>query len=187
MTRMVAAQENNFLLPNGTFVVELILFVVVLLIFYRYIVPPLAKAMRERDDMARKQVEDDQEATRRFTEAEERFSAALAEARAAAGRIRDEARAEGNRVRDEMREHADGEVERIRRHGADEIAEQRDQAMRQLRGEIGGLSSDLADRVLGESGSGEGKRSTVDRFLADLDQADATDGRTSKQTAGGAN
>lgn len=188
-TTTLAAASNNFLLPNATFVVELILFLLVLWIFYRFIVPPLAKAMRERDDMVRRQVEDSEEAARLLRQAEERFDSALAEARAEAGRIRDEARAEANRVREEMREKADTEVERIRQQGAEQLAEQHDQTVRQLRTEIGGLSTKLAERIIGESVSGARNRSTVDRFLADLEsrETDGSTGRSTTAAGGGTN
>ena len=44
MTRVLAAEENsNFLVPNATFFVELLLFLVILFIFWRFIVPPLTR------------------------------------------------------------------------------------------------------------------------------------------------
>jgi F-type H+-transporting ATPase subunit b len=79
MTRVLAAEENsNFLVPNATFFVELLLFLVILFIFWRFIVPPLMRAMKERDEMNRKQAQDREEATRRLQEAEERYQATLA-------------------------------------------------------------------------------------------------------------
>ncbi len=42
--------------------------------------------------------------------------------------------------------------------------------MRQLRGEIGGLSVQLAERIIGSSLQDDGRRrDTVDAFLAELD------------------
>ena len=42
--------------------------------------------------------------------------------------------------------------------------------MRQLRGEIGGLSVQLAERIIGTSLADDGRRrDTVDAFLAELD------------------
>ncbi|MGQ0572951.1 MAG: F0F1 ATP synthase subunit B [Pseudonocardia sp.] len=148
--------DSNFLLPNGTIFVELLIFLVVFLVFKRYIVPPLAKAMQERQDMVRKQVEDREESARRLRQAEERYQEALAEARGEAGRIRDEARADAQLIRDEMREQADQEVARIRTEGEEQLAAQREQAVEQLRGEIGGLSDDLARRIVGRQTTSTG-------------------------------
>src|SRR4051794_28865112 len=101
MTTETLAAEQIFLLPNGTIFVEIILFLIVVFIFTKFIVPPLAKAMRERQEMVRKQAEDREESALRLKQAQERYEAALAEARAEAAAIRDEARADAQRIRDE--------------------------------------------------------------------------------------
>jgi F-type H+-transporting ATPase subunit b len=153
--RLAAASEGgptNFLLPNGTIIVETLLFLIVFFVFYRLIVPPLTNAMRERDEMVRKQVEDREEAARRLKQAEERYGKALAEARGEAAKIRDEARADAQKIRDEMRGQADREVARIRQQGEAQLAAQREQAVEQLRGELDGLSTDLASRIVGQRG-----------------------------------
>ncbi|MGH3564831.1 MAG: F0F1 ATP synthase subunit B [Pseudonocardia sp.] len=159
MTSVLAQESNNFLLPNATFFVELVLFLIVFWIFARFIIPPLSRAMRERDEMVRKQAEDREESGRRLRQAEERYQSALAEARAEAGRIRDEARADAQRVRDEMRDQADQEVARIRQEGEEYLAAQREQTMQQLRSEIGSLSADLAERIIGRATTSTGGKS----------------------------
>jgi F-type H+-transporting ATPase subunit b len=185
MTRLLAAEENtNFLVPNATIFVELLLFLIILFIFSRFIVPPLTKAMREREEMNRKQAEDREEAHRRLQEAEERYQAALADARKEASAIRDEARADAQRIRDEMRAQTDQEVARIREDGERQLAEQRQQVLDELKGDIGGLSTQLAGRILGTPMGQDGpQRETVERFLAELD-ADKRD--TAQRSGGGA-
>lgn len=169
--------QSNFLLPNGTFFVELLLFVIVFIIFTKWIVPPLAKSMQERQDMVRKQAEDREEAVQQLKLAQEKYETALAEARTEAAKIRDEARADAQKIRDEMRADTDREVARIHQQGEEQLAAQRDETVRALRAEIGGLSTDLAGRILGAPLPAEGAhRSTVEQFLADLEQ---------KQNAGG--
>lgn len=177
MTTVMAAETNNFLVPNATMIVEFLLFLIILFVFYRFIVPPLTKAMGERQEMLRRQAEEREEAARKLAEAQKRYDTALAEARGEAAKIRDEARADAQRIREEMREATDREVEAIRRRGDEQLAEQRRRAVTDLRSEIGGLSTLLAGRILGEPMGSEGpRRSTIDSFLADLEQ---------KQTAGG--
>lgn len=185
MTTTAVAQGNNFLLPNATFFVELILFVIILIIFYRYIVPPLSKSMREREEMVRKAARDREEATRQLRQAEERYQSELSDARVEAARIRDEARAEAQEIRDEMKQKADQEVARLREQGERDLAGQREEAMRQLRGEVGGLSSVLAERIVGRPLPGEvQQRSTVDRFLAELDERSGTSAATAHPSTG---
>lgn len=178
-TSVVAAEEGttNFLLPNATFFVEFLLFLVVLFVLNRFVVPPLSRAMSAREDMLRKQAEDRDKAARTLRHAQERYEAALAEARAEAAGIRDEARADAARIRAELRAQADREVERIRGQGAKQLAGQHEEAMRQLRSELGTLSTRLAERVIGAPIPANGPQSsTVDRFLAELQDVPAAGG-----------
>lgn len=178
-TRVLAAETTNFLLPNATIFVEFVLFLVVLFVLYRYVVPPLMRAMDERRDMVAKQVEDREEAARTLKQAEARHESALAEARAQAASIRDEAKADAARIRAELREQADREVERIQREGAQQLAAQHAQTMRQLRTEVGALSTQLAERVIGEPLSDDERgHSTADRFLAELEHMPAGAGQS---------
>ena len=67
----LAAQ--NFLVPNATIIVVFLIFLAILFFFYRFVVPPLTKAMAERDDMNRKQAEERDQAVRTLAEAKERY------------------------------------------------------------------------------------------------------------------
>lgn len=174
MDTPLAAGTNNFLLPNATIIVEFVIFLVILWFFYRFIVPPLTKAMAERDEMNHRQAEERDAAVRKLAEAQERYDAALAEARAQATAVKDEARADAQRIRDEMRAETDRQVTEIHRRGAEELAAQQAQAVQELRGTIGGLSAELASKVLGRPVAPDD--ATVERFLAEFDE---------RQTAGG--
>ena len=46
--------EGNFLLPNGTFFVVLIIFLIVLGVIGTFVVPPISKVLKERDNMVTK-------------------------------------------------------------------------------------------------------------------------------------
>lgn len=169
---LAAEETTNFLLPNATIFVEFLLFLIVLFVLRRYVVPPLSRAMDAREAMVRKQIEDRDKAARTLQQAQERYEAALAEARAEAASIRDQARADAARVRAELREQTDREVERIQQQGAEQLAAQQAEAMRQLRTELGGLSTGLAERVIGEPLSKKG-RSAADRLLGELEHTPA--------------
>jgi F-type H+-transporting ATPase subunit b len=171
-TRVLAQAEEtpNFLVPNATSIVVFVIFLLILFFFYRFVVPPLTKALAEREEMNRKQVEDRDNAQRKLVEAEQRYEKALAEARGEAAKIRDEARAEAQGIRDEMKAETDREVAEIHRRGEEQLATQREEAVRSLRAEIGGLSTQLAERVLGRSlPDGGTQRATIDEFLGELD------------------
>jgi F-type H+-transporting ATPase subunit b len=54
----MAEKTNNFLVPNGTFFVELIAFAIIVFILGKYVIPPINKAMTARQDAIRKQFAD---------------------------------------------------------------------------------------------------------------------------------
>jgi F-type H+-transporting ATPase subunit b len=166
---------NNFLLPNGTFIAELVAFLVILLVLWKFVIPPLNDALRERQEMARRLVEDSEEANRRLKAAREGYDQALAEARVEAARIRDAARADGARIREELRARAVAEVENIRRRGEQQLVIQRDRVVRELSHEVGDLAVRLTERILRyELSDDEHRRAVVDSFLAELAQLPAS-------------
>jgi F-type H+-transporting ATPase subunit b len=145
----LAAGSNIFLFPNGTFFVELIIFVIVLLVMGWYVAPAVGKALREREEMVHREAKESQAAQEKLTAAEQRFAEALAEARSESARIRDNARAEGQQHLDELRERASQEATELSRQASEALAAQREQAMRELQPHVRELASTLAGRVVG--------------------------------------
>jgi len=170
-TRNLAEQGggNLFLIPNATFFVELVIFLVVLGVIWRYVVPPVKRAMGERQEMVRRQIQESQQASERLAEAQARYAEALALARVEAAKIREAARADAQEIKDEMRRQAEQEVARIRERGVEQLATQREQVVRELRGELGRLAVTLAGRIVGDSVADDARQAgTVDRFLDEL-------------------
>jgi F-type H+-transporting ATPase subunit b len=162
--------ESNFLVPNGTFLVELAAFILMFFLLARYVIPPINKAMTARQEAIRQEFEELEESKQEAKQAEADFKAQIAEARKEANRIREEAREQGNAIIAEAKEQAQVEAQRIREQAHAQIAAERQQALTSLRAEVGTLAISLAGRIVGESLEDD-ERSTrvVDRFLADLD------------------
>jgi F-type H+-transporting ATPase subunit b len=167
---MQMAEGGNPLLPNATFFVELIIFVIVLYVMWKVILPPIQKVLKDRHDMVQKTTEDNRAATKRFADARERHNETLAEARAESGKIRDEARARGQAVLDEFRQRAQASADDVQREGASQLAAQRERVLGELRGRVGELSSALAGRVVGEDVDNP---ELVDEYLAGARQGGA--------------
>ena len=160
---------NNFLLPNGTFIVELILFLLVLAFLGRYVLPRLQGPLRDRRAMVTKQIEDSDEARRRLTDAQHAYQQALTEARTEAAQIREDARAEAQRAVNELRTRAQEESARIIDRGEQRLAGQRSAILRELRSEIGTLAVELSEKIVEQPLGREPEvTSTVDSFLTGL-------------------
>jgi F-type H+-transporting ATPase subunit b len=168
---------SNFLIPNATFFVELVAFVIILVILGRYVLPPINKALTDRQEKIRTQFQELETAKANAEEAEQKYRNELVEARHEAARIREEAREQGAQIIVEMREQAQAEAGRITSAAHAQIEVERQQAQAQLRSEVGGLATELAGRILGESLDDEArKRRTVERFLTELEAQPASDG-----------
>jgi F-type H+-transporting ATPase subunit b len=140
-----------FLFPQlPTFIVELVIFGIVLAVISFFVVPPIRRVLQERATMVEQTSENNQKASEAFAAAQTRYAEALAEARSEASQIREEARAEGQRILDDMRERAQAEAAQIIEQGGDELNRTREQVLSSLRGNVGTLATTLASRVLGE-------------------------------------
>lgn len=177
MSTTTVVAEGNFLLPNGTFIGELIAFVIVLAVLWRWVLPPVRKAVTDRQEMIKAQLEEGRQASERLRQTEADYRAALEQARTAAAAIRDEARANAVTIREEILERANQERDRILESGREQLASERQALARELRAELGGLAVELASRIVRESLAEETRaRGTVERFLAEL--PDVTGGVT---------
>src|SRR3954454_23383056 len=111
---LLAAEEgggtSNYLIPNGTFFFVLVIFLIVLGVIGKWVVPPVSKVLHEREAMVKKTVEDSRKAADQFTAADDDYQAEMAKARGEASKLRDGARAEGRKVLEDMRGRASGEV-----------------------------------------------------------------------------
>jgi F-type H+-transporting ATPase subunit b len=165
---------GNFLIPNATFFAELFAFLVIMFIIWKWVLPPLKKAMDERQGIITQQMEDADNTKVALADAQAEYQRALAEARTQASQIRETATAEAQRIADDMHAQAREESARIVARGEEQLANQRQATVRELRAEIGTLAVDLAGKIVGESLTDDQRaRGTVDRFLSDLDAANA--------------
>ena len=149
---LLAAEEggqSNFLVPNGTFFFVLIIFLIVLGVIGKWVVPPISKVLRERDAMMKKTVEDSRKAADQFTAADDDYRAEMAKARGEASKLRDGARAEARKVLEDMRGRASDEVSSTLQEADSELKDQALSIQADLRSSVDTLSTTLASRVLG--------------------------------------
>jgi F-type H+-transporting ATPase subunit b len=162
--------DSNFLVPNGTFWVELIAFLIILFLLGRYVLPPINNAMTARQEAIRQQFADLDQAKAEADSAKDDYESQLVEARREAARIRSEANEQGTAIIAEKREQAQSEADRIAEHGRSQIEAERQSASASLRSEVGSLATALAGKIVGESLDDDARQSrVVERFLAELE------------------
>ena len=167
-------EASNFLIPNATFFVELLTFLLVLFVMGRWVVPIINRALVERQRAIREQFQEAEEARERLQQAEAEYREQLASARADATRQREQAHEEGQRIIAEMKAQARVEADRIVKAAQQQIEAERTRAVASVRAEIGTLSVDLAGRIVGESLEDSARQHrVVERFLTELESRDA--------------
>ncbi|MEV0033525.1 F0F1 ATP synthase subunit B [Nocardia sp. NPDC050793] len=151
-TRTLA--EQNFLIPNGTFFVELSIFLLVLAVVWLFVVPPIRDVLAEREARVAETAVDGQRARELFEAAEDRLRSSVAQARGEAARVREQARHEGRAILHAARERARDESDEMVAGAVNQLRADADAAAARLRGHIDPLARELADRVIG-GGAGE--------------------------------
>jgi len=165
-------EASNPLLPAIYDIVwSIIPFALVLLLFWRVVLPRLQKTLDERSEAIEGGIAQAENAQAEAKEALEKYNALLADARAEAASIRDQARSEGTQILQEMKTNAQAEADRIAQSAQAQIEAERHQAVLSLRKEVGNLALDLASAVVQERLTEDAKAaSVVDKLLADLDK-----------------
>jgi F-type H+-transporting ATPase subunit b len=142
----------------------------------RKAVPKIQKVLDERQETIEGGIERAKAVQAEAEETLQQYQAQLAEARQEAAQMREKAKEQGAAIIAEMREEAQAEAQRIVDNAHAQIEADRQQALVQLRTEIGQLSTDLASRIVGETlQDQEAQSRVIDRFLAELEQGQATD------------
>ncbi len=164
------------LLPHpAEMIVGLIAFAILYWLYKSKVVPRMEQLYEERAAAIEGGMKQAEEAQAEAHAALERYNAQLAEARTEANEIRESAREQGASIVAEMRQQAQAEANRITESAKRQVEAERQQAVVQLRQEVGTLSTTLASKIVGESLEDEVRqKGIVDRFLSELESGEVT-------------
>jgi F-type H+-transporting ATPase subunit b len=172
-----------FLLPNGTFFVELAIFLVIVYVIGKYILPPLNKAMEQRQEHIRASLEAADAARADAAAADDERRAALEEARKQAREIIAQANRTAEQVRSEAQERGQVEFHRILVNAESEVALARQRAVEEAAGRMGEIVLDTVERVIGREVDAASHRDLIGEAVAALN-ADAAAGGSATAGAG---
>lgn len=142
-------EKEIFLIPNGTFFAILLIFLIVLGVIAKWVVPPVSKVLAEREAMLAKTSADSKKSAEQVAAAQADYEEAMAGARTDASSIRDKARAAGREVIDEKRAEASSEVADTVGAADEELSRQGSTRRSELESSVDGLAATLASRILG--------------------------------------
>ncbi len=161
-----------FLLPNGTFFVELAIFLVIVFLIGKYILPPINKALEERQEHIKSSLEAADVARADAAAADGERRAALEEGRRQAREIVAQANGTADQVRAEAVTKAQVEYDRILAKADSEVAVHRQRAVEEAAGRMGEIVFDTVERVIGREVDATTHRDLIDAAVTAL-KADA--------------
>jgi F-type H+-transporting ATPase subunit b len=165
MTRL----DAGLLTLNGTLIAQLLIFLVMLGVLYRFAWGPLLKILNERRARIAQGVEATQKALQELEAAERERQAKLEETRREAQVILDRIAKQGEDLRNELeakaREQADGLIAKARA----EIQQERQKAVQDLRSQVADLAVMAAGRIIGESMDAKKHRELIERTIEEAE------------------
>jgi F-type H+-transporting ATPase subunit b len=181
LAQEAAEHEQSPILPAANELIwGTVAFLILLFLMYRTVFPSINQAFKDRRANIEGKLE---QAEREREEAEqllEEYRRRLRDAEDETQRILEEARSNAERVRRDLLAKAEGDAGRELDRARQAIRAERDQAIRQLRNEVGTLAVELATRVVGDSLDRERQLRLVDEYIDELGtqaQAGAMTGR----------
>ncbi|MGH9301549.1 MAG: F0F1 ATP synthase subunit B [Acidimicrobiales bacterium] len=159
---------SNFLVPNGTFIIEIIAFVIVLIVVAKVILPPINKAMNDRQELIRSSLAAADAARAEADDTKAQRQAILDEARTHAREITAQANQTAETVRIEGQARGQAEYERLVGGAQAEISLARQRATDEITTQVGTLVLAAAARVIGREVDAAGHRDLIDEAVAAL-------------------
>ena len=138
-----------FLLPNGTFFIELVTMVVILLLMTKYILPPLNKALESRQEKIRESLAAADAAKAEAAAAGDERQQLLSAARDQAREIVAAAQATSDQVRAASAARGQAEYDRIIANANAEVDTARQRAIDEASARIGEVVFELVNQIVG--------------------------------------
>lgn len=168
---VLAAEENNPLVPHAyELVVGIFAFLVVMIVLGKILTPRLQETLEKRTEAIEGGLERAEKAQKEAQQVLDQYKAQQKAAAVEASNERRKAEEQGAQIIAQAKEQAQVEARRIVDNAKAQIEAERQQALQSLRAEIGAMSVELAGRVVGESLEDNARQSrVVDRFLEELE------------------
>jgi F-type H+-transporting ATPase subunit b len=164
----VLAANSNFLVPDGTFIAELIAFLIILGIIAKWVLPPLNKAMAARQEDIRASLAAAEAAKEEADQTRAQRQGILEEARQQAREIVSQANRTADQSRADGQARGQQEYERLVASAEAEIALARQRALDEITARVGALVLSVARQVIEREIDAQGHRALIDEAVAAL-------------------
>jgi F-type H+-transporting ATPase subunit b len=164
-----------FLLPNGTFFIELAVSIVLIVIITKKVIPPLNAAMERRQEQIRSSLEAADQARADAAAADDERRSVLEEARVTAREIVAQANRTAEQVRTDAQAKGQSDYERILGNAETEVGLARQRAVEEAANRMSEIVMEVVEQVIGREVDAEAHRDLIDEAVRAL-QADTSGG-----------
>jgi F-type H+-transporting ATPase subunit b len=165
MTRL----DAGLLTINATLIAQLLIFLVMLGVLYRFAWGPLLRILDERRARIAQGVEATERAMQELAAAEKERQAKLDEARREAQALLDRIAKQGEDLRKELEAKAREQAEALTAKARAEIQQERQKAVQDLRLQVADLAVLAAGRIIGESLDAKKHRELIERAIEEAE------------------
>ncbi len=169
MTMLAISQDVKHLLPTGSeLILGTICFLLLLVFFWKWALPRVNKVLDERREKIVGEMERAEQTRREAAQLLDDYRAQLANAREDANRIIEEARKTADQLRRDLSGKAEEDAQSLLLRAQAEIRAERDRVFRELKGQVGEISVELAGRVIGETLDAKRHEKLIDDYIAEV-------------------
>lgn len=172
MTYLVSTGTAGVIEINGTVIVELLTFLLMLVVLARYVYPEVVKVAETRQRAIAEQLRLAEQAKSEAEARLEEAQAKLEDARKTAQQVVDAANRSAEQARQDLKQKAEQEARRIAESARKEIEVERERALQSARDELAGLVVVATEKVIGETLDGPRHRKLIERAIEEVASGD---------------
>ena len=162
------AADAGVITINGTVIVELITFLLMLAILARYVYPEIVKLAEARQQAIAEQLKEAEKARAEAEQSLKEAAAKLEDARKTAQGVIDAATKSGEQLRQELKQKAEEESKRTVEAAKKEIEAERERAVQSVRSEVANLVVAATEKVIGETLDDDKHRRLIDKAIQEV-------------------
>jgi len=153
----------------GDTIVTLLSFLILMALIKKFAWQPLMKILTDREEMIHANIDKAAAARENAEKKQSEVNAQLIEVRTTASDILNRAQAEGNEIQKNIIKEAKEDALRIKQVTQKELELERKQALEGLRAEIGVISLEIAEKILGKEINQADQQTLIEAFIEGLD------------------
>ena len=159
---------------NGTVIVELITFLVMMVVLARWVYPEVVKLAEARQRTIAELLTEAEKSRAEAEASLKEAEAKLNEARKTAQSVIEAATKSGEQLRQELKQMAEEEAKRLTAAARKEIEAERERAIQSVRNEVAGLVIAATEKVIGETLDDAKHKQLIERAIAEVASGDGS-------------